>query len=307
MFGGGDVSRVFRFLAIPLIISTVIQVTASSASPVALVGTGLINRRPPSYFDVWAKLFDELEIIHAAPDIVPQKLLALAGLGGSLDMVFDNVANLRRYAGQNLLHVLGTVDQVIAELGVERENLVIVDGHVVGLQIRQDSRWFPLNEAEHRWGMAWIRGSEFDDDARRIFMMAADLLKDIPIPDDQGFEVIWVFMEYLLRFRDVESAIHYIHPSYLGDYQISQRYRNRLHAFAFTEQFAERGVLFFRPYHPEIDQGIDHLVTWHNPITNETYQDITRWPVEIISFGGIRYVRTVNIVRHDGKWYIVDF
>lgn len=53
-----------------------------------------------------------------------------------------------------------------------------------------------------------------------------------------------MFLEYLLHYRDVESAMHYIHPLYRDDPRTAELYRKRLHAYAFTEQFAERGARF---------------------------------------------------------------
>ena len=220
-----------RFLVVLALIAAAVS-TAASERPVALVGTGEVGSfvRPPDYYDVWADLFPELEVIHAAPDVLAAKLFSIRGLGGRVDLIFDNVESLLSYARAGFLHPLGTPEEVAAELDIDRESLILADGKVVGLQVRQAFQWSPLRPASLRWGMAWISGSAFDEEALRIFRLAADLLQRRSLPDDQGYEAICKFLEYLLILQDVDSSVHYLHPRLREDEQALERYLRRLRA-----------------------------------------------------------------------------
>lgn len=297
-----------RFLVVLALIAAAVS-TAASERPVALVGTGEVGSfvRPPDYYDVWADLFPELEVIHAAPDVLAAKLFSIRGLGGRVDLIFDNVESLLSYARAGFLHPLGTPEEVAAELDIDRESLILADGKVVGLQVRQAFQWSPLRPASLRWGMAWISGSAFDEEALRIFRLAADLLQRRSLPDDQGYEAICKFLEYLLILQDVDSSVHYLHPRLREDEQALERYLRRLRAYAFTEQFAERGVTSIHPDHPIGDGTVERLATWQHPVTGEVYDDVIFWPVAVGTRGGFTFILLLHLARHDGVWYVLDF
>ena len=196
-----------RFLVVLALIAAAVS-TAASERPVALVGTGEVGSfvRPPDYYDVWADLFPELEVIHAAPDVLPAKLFSIRGLGGRVDLIFDNVESLLSYARAGFLHPLGTPEEVAAELDIDRESLILADGKVVGLQVRQAFQWSPLRPASLRW--AW-RGS-----AAPLRRGGPTDLRLAPtccsaVPRTTKAEAICKFLEYLLILQDVDSSVHY--------------------------------------------------------------------------------------------------
>ena len=63
------------------------------------MGTGEVGSfvRPPDYYDVWADLFPELEVIHAAPDVLAAKLFSIRG-SAVAPILFSTTSSLLSYA-----------------------------------------------------------------------------------------------------------------------------------------------------------------------------------------------------------------
>ena len=201
---------------------------------------------------------------------------------------------------------MGTPEEVAAELDIDRESLVLADGKVVGLQVRQAFQWSPLRPASLRWGMAWISGSAFDEEALRIFRLAADLLQRRSLPDDQGYEAICKFLEYLLILQDVDSSVHYLHPRLREDEQALERYLRRLRRTPSPNSSQSAGhVDPSRPPHRRWDRGAFGDVAASGD--GRVYDDVIFWPVAVGTRGGFTFILLLHLARHDGVWYVLDF
>ncbi|NLN29606.1 MAG: hypothetical protein GX161_15460 [Firmicutes bacterium] len=261
----------------------------------------LVESQSWSLFNtIFAPMQDHIVVVPTEGRYMPQKMFLMITGEQSLDFVFDSVTRLRDYARNGLLRNLGSYDTLRHSLKGHREQLLIVDGIIVGfvhlgspsLTTRVSARGIAVGRD------SGVTGDTVTEFARLLLAARSSVPAN---PNLEARRAVNNLMDYLFLHADYQTAYLYLHPSRVKEGgPLGQSVDDLAHWVqqGFYHRFDVQHVATTEVYKKE---------TWLNPYDGVEYQDVFEVRVRLRYRSGqqtLPYEFSVHVQKVDGEWLV---